>query len=222
MVETLPVGLFPAGSIVRVSGDRVITKGDLDRAGKSGRSRNAEQMMTEIERTKRGIEKYLKIMDMIGKTNVSENEEFQHLFNGFYQVRRNKAWRKVFYSLMEERKNTKPNIEEIMRFLEENTEKGSVELSFASKLLHTIDPTCPIYDKKVATFLNLPASALYWHSDKKIAHQVANYNAIVAWYQTPSAQSFAETFDTLFPEYARKVGKVKKIDFIIWRGLSEE
>ena len=112
-----------------------------------------ERKMNEIERMKRGIEQYLKIMDWIGKRNVAEDEEFQHVFNAFYQVRRNQAWRKVYYALMEELKGSNPSIEEVIRFLAEKTEKGSVELSFASKLLHTIDPTKPIYDKPTADII---------------------------------------------------------------------
>ncbi len=180
------------------------------------------EKMNEIQKTRKGIEKYLKIMDLIGKTNVAENEEFQHLFNGFYQVRRNEDWRKVFYSLMEEKKGENPSIEEIMVYLAENTKRKSVELSFASKLLHTLDPSNPIYDRKVSNFLNLKGPALYWTSEAKIARQVDNYNAIMEWYKTPQAKSLIALFDKTFPEYSKLIGDVKKIDFIIWRGLSEK
>lgn len=178
--------------------------------------------MNEIERTKRGIKKYLKIMELIDKRNVAEDEEFRRLFNGFYQVRRNADWQKVFYALMEEKKGQHPTIEEIMLYLAENTTRKSVELSFASKLLHTIDPTNPIYDKKVADFLHLKGPALYWSNDAKIAKQVANYAAITEWYGTPEAKALIVLFDKMFPEYADAVGDVKKIDFIIWRGLTKE
>ena len=178
--------------------------------------------MTELEKIKRGIEKYIRIMDLIRETDVSENDEFQHIFNGFYQVRRNEEWRKVFYSFMEERKNKKTGIEEIMTYLANNTPWKSVELSFASKLLHTIDKDAPIYDKKVASFLKLKGPVVSWSNEKKIKHQVETYNTIIAWYQTPRAKSLIHLFDEIFPEYKTKIGDVKKIDFIIWRGLSDE
>lgn len=34
-----------------------------------------------------GINKYLKIMQMINNVNVLEDKEFQRLFNGFYRIR---------------------------------------------------------------------------------------------------------------------------------------
>ena len=176
--------------------------------------------MNEIQKTKNGIEKYLKIMDLVGKTNVAENEEFQHLFNGFYQVRRNKNWRDAFYSLLEEKKGKKPSIEEVMTYLAENTQRKSVELSFASKLLHTLDPTKPIYDKKVATFLRLESPPAYWSKEAKMKRQISNYNAIIEWYKTPQSKTYVGLFDKMFPEYREVVGEVKKIDFIIWRELS--
>ena len=178
--------------------------------------------MTELEKIKRGIEKYIRIMDLIRETDVSENDEFQHLFNGFYQVRRNEEWRKVFYSFMEERKDAAPSIEEILTFLANNTPRKSVELSFASKMLHTIDSNYPIYDKKVASFLKLEGPVVSWSNEAKIEHQVKNYNAIIAWYQTSRAKSLIHLFDEIVPEYRTKIGDVKKIDFIIWRGLSDE
>ena len=179
------------------------------------------EKMNEIEKTKKGIEKYLKIMELVGKTNVAENQIFQHLFNGFYQVRRNQDWRKTFYALMEEKKGKKTDIDEIMTYLADNTQRKSVELSFASKLLHTIDPSNPIYDKKVSDFLHLKGPSAYWTNEAKRIRQNENYKAVSEWYQSQQFKNYVQLFDEMFPEYAGRVGDVKKADFIIWRGLYE-
>ena len=44
-----------------------------------------------------GLDKYQFIMEQVRKTNVSTDDVFQRTFNGFYIVRRNQAWRKVYY-----------------------------------------------------------------------------------------------------------------------------
>ena len=182
----------------------------------------SDKARKEIEKAKRGIEKYLAIMRAVEHTNVAEDAAFQHLFNGFYQVRRNAAWRRTYYAYMEAQKGKNLGIEEVMTYLQRNASGERVELSFASKLLHTLDPTRPIYDRKVAAYLDLAAPPAYWQQDKKFACQLANYREIEAWYRTPSAQALADQFDRLFPEYRDQIGRVKKIDFIIWRELSDD
>jgi hypothetical protein len=45
-----------------------------------------------------GLDKYQYIMEHVMKTDVSADEDFQRIFNGFYIVRRNEEWRNVYYS----------------------------------------------------------------------------------------------------------------------------
>lgn len=186
------------------------------------------------EKTKHGIEKYLKIMELFNKKGVdvsSQETDFQKLFNGFYQVRRNVEWRTVFYGYMQEHRadyqgcvSTGP-IKEIMESLAEKEPKNRVELSFASKLLHTIIPTYPIYDKNVAAHLNeryklgITPPNPKLKKDEKIAHQVRNYQKLIDWYQSGEASQYEAIFDKLFDFQKYNIGRVKKIDFIIWRGL---
>lgn len=105
-----------------------------------------------MQRTRRGIKKYLAIMADVGTTNVAEDARFQHLYNGFYQVRRNAEWRAVYYGYMQSKKNAPPSMKEALAYLTASTPRHSVELSFASKLLHTIDPTIPYLTKRRLLF----------------------------------------------------------------------
>lgn len=171
------------------------------------------------EKVKLGIEKYIKIMNDFRQTNVSQNLDFQKLFNGFYQVRRNAEWRRCFYSFMEDKKDTKIGIQDVLTYLYKNTPQNRIELSFSSKLLHTINPDFPIYDKKVADFLKLDNLFNNKTQQEKLNYQIHNYEKITDWYKRPQAQNLVLSFDSLFPEYANKIGNVKKIDFIIWGDL---
>lgn len=73
--------------------------------------------------------------------DVSSDRDFQTAFNGFYQVRRNEEWRKLFYALFEEVKGREPSYEYILRALYEAT--GNVVVSFSSKMLATINADIP-------------------------------------------------------------------------------
>lgn len=48
-----------------------------------------------------GLDKYQFIMDQVKKTDISTDVDFQRIFNGFYIVRRNQAWRMVYYEHFE-------------------------------------------------------------------------------------------------------------------------
>ena len=94
-----------------------------------------------------GFDKYKQIMEMVRKTDVSSDPDFQRNFNGFYRVRRNVEWRKVYYDLFESVKGSNPSFEYIIRTMYEAT--GNIEASFSSKMLATINSDMPIWDRYV-------------------------------------------------------------------------
>ena len=49
-----------------------------------------------------GLDKYQYIMEQVGKTDISQDADFHRTYNGFYVVRRNEAWRKVYFEYFEE------------------------------------------------------------------------------------------------------------------------
>ena len=82
---------------------------------------NAAEVLEKRLASSLGLDRYAEIMKNAKTTNISEDGEFQHLFNAFYRVRRNEAWRKTYYSLFEEMKQGSPTFESILRFLYEKT-----------------------------------------------------------------------------------------------------
>ena len=100
-----------------------------------------------------GFDKYKQIIEMVRKTDVSSDLDFQRTFNGFYRVRRNAEWRKVYYNLFENVKGSNPSFEYIIRTMYEAT--GNIEASFSSKMLAMINPEMPIWDRYVVQNLCL-------------------------------------------------------------------
>jgi hypothetical protein len=93
--------------------------------------------------------------------------DYQRNFNYFYQVRRNAEWRKKFYALfyclrdlgdLRAARDSNVNFEHILRTL--LAETGKVEASFASKMAATLDPSSPVIDRHVLSYVGrkLPIS----------------------------------------------------------------
>lgn len=163
-----------------------------------------------------GLDKYTFILEQVHKVDVSSDEIFQRTFNDFYMVRRNKEWRKAFYDLFERIKMSNDVsfaciLDEMYRLT------GNVEASFSSKLLATLKPEMPIWDRYVVQNLNLKQSS---DSDpKRIQKTKGLYGEIVNWYKdfllTDNARQCIDEFDKVLPDYSW-LSDVKKIDFYLW------
>ena len=125
-----------------------------------------------------GFDKYKKIMDWVRKTDVSSNREFQRTFNSFYRVRRNEEWRRAYYNLFEEVKNSKPSFEYIIRTMYKET--GNIEASFSSKMIATIDANMPIWDRYVMQNLCLELKGKT--KEDQLDCAVRLYEQMLAWY----------------------------------------
>lgn len=162
-----------------------------------------------------GLDKYQFIMEQVKKIDVSVDADFQRTFNGFYVVRRNEAWRKVYYEHFEKVKGGTPTFSGILTHLYECT--GNVEPSFSSKMLATIFPDKPIWDKNVVQNLNM--GLVGTTKEERLANAIALYVDIEKWYadflQTDKAKECIEAFDRVMPDY-KHISSIKKIDGILW------
>lgn len=162
-----------------------------------------------------GLDKYRIILAQLYKTNVYTDMDFQKTFNGFYIVRRNESWRKIYYEHFENVKSGTPTFESILLHLYEHT--GNVEPSFSSKMLSTIYPEKPIWDRYVVENLELK---LHGNTkQERLKNAVILYSNIEKWYsdflQTEKAAECIEVFDRMLPDY-KNISNIKKIDSILW------
>ncbi len=176
---------------------------------------DVKKMFLESDK-KRGIEKYAEIMRDFPNVNVESDKNFQKKFNGFYRVRRNEAWQKVYYAILERGKKQSLSFEEVLR--EIYNETGRVESSFASKLIHTLNNDMPIWDRFVLQ--NLGKTMPICKGEKKLKKAIRIYNEIIVWYKESvgkeEIKEKIDDFDQVFPEYAW-FSKTKKLDFILWQ-----
>ena len=163
-----------------------------------------------------GLNKYCKIMQRLKTVDVSRDVVFQSQFNGFYKVRRNLDWRRIFYDLLETIKAKPVNFETILNTMFEKT--GSIEATFASKMLTTINPDKPILDSHVLQHLGMQLVGRSKYEQLKNA--IALYSEIEKWYaeflSTKDAKECIAVFDRTLPGY-KWLTNTKKVEFFLWQ-----
>lgn len=162
-----------------------------------------------------GLNQYRYLMEHANRTNVAVDTDFQRIFNGFYRVRRDEVWRKVYYRHFESVKHGTPTFESIITYLYEHT--GNIEPSFSSKMLATISPEKPIWDRHVVQNLNLRLTGATKEEARKNA--IALYAEIEKWYaaflETEKGKDSISEFDRMLPCY-QGIPNIKKMDSILW------
>lgn len=117
---------------------------------------DANKIIEERLAASMGLDKYDEIMRQVNTVDVSRDADFQRQFNGFYIVRRNADWRKIYYELFETMKTEPVTFAIIITKLFEKT--GNIEASFSSKMLATLNPDKPIWDRYYKSLTGRPVS----------------------------------------------------------------
>ncbi len=175
-----------------------------------------------LKQRERDIERYAYIMEQVLKVDVSQDEDFQRVFNAFYRVRRDDGWRKTFYELFEKvKQNPQSRFDRTLESLYART--GNIEPSFVSKMIATTAPNEPIWDSHVLEVLGLKPRK---KGGKYQLDDVFDcYSSINNWYEEfkrlPLAKKWARAFDRALPEH-RYISATKKIDFILWAAGSNQ
>ncbi|MCQ2362631.1 MAG: hypothetical protein MJ048_06335 [Acidaminococcaceae bacterium] len=93
------------------------------------------------------------------------------------------------------------------------------QFSFATKMLATIRPEKPIFDKWVRFALSLPEVGSYGTLEEKTKRALHIYNDLENWYDKYMTNSYIldwiEYFDKRLPKY-RHISDVKKVDYFLW------
>ena len=117
---------------------------------------------------------------------------------------------------MQRWKGTKPSFDEVLDHLYEKLNR--YEPSFASKLVATLDPDQPVWDKYVLEHLNIIAPS--YASKAKVRLAKATYARIKEWYKqfldSPKGRCLVGVFDCLVPEHP-EITDVKKVAFVLWQ-----
>lgn len=179
----------------------------------------------------RGVNNYLTIGEHFLKGNVSKNKEFQDVFKSFYGLNiahLTKQFNDNYFTKFDKYRGEIITEETINLFLEEwynipnSSERNTVQFSFLSKLLHTIDNDKIVYDKWVRILFELKdvSSIKGLSFQEKVGIYYGQYqqlqNAYKVLIDSRDLNSIVVKFEKYFPQ-AIGISNVKKLDFIFWR-----
>ena len=173
--------------------------------------------------TYENIEVYQFLQHTFSSCDVTKNFFFQFVFKKFYKMSEAFLPEKLvveYFKIMESQKVTPLPFAEIILQLSKiknGKDQESIQFSFVSKMIHTVDPSNVIYDKYVGKAFG------YGKIDGKdivlkIKEMEARirtislcYNVILA---NETLNEILEEFDKKFSSY--QLSKMKKLDFIFW------
>jgi hypothetical protein len=175
---------------------------------------NGTTVESALNKLDSGLQKYLWIQEEFSKINVAEDLDFQKRFNHFYRVRRDGAWRKSYFDLLESSRFTSPTFEFILNSMLNMT--GRLEASFSSKLIATLNPNMPVLDSVVLKNLGLKLPV----SPKNKFQSVVNVysqleNQLNELLTSSSGQKAISMFRLKFPN--AQVTDIKILDLILWQ-----
>jgi hypothetical protein len=175
----------------------------------------AEQIELALNRVESGLSRYLWLQEHVRSCDVRMNEEFQKRFIAFYRVRRNRLWQSSYFGLLESSKCGGVDFTVALRELHRLT--GSIEASFASKLVASLDSSKPVIDRFVLDYFDLRLPR--WGSSDRELNAVALYEELCERYsdlmQNPTGTTIRGLFGRKFPNCP--ISELKKIDFVLWQ-----
>ena len=160
---------------------------------------------------------YCWLQDNLHKRNVAVDTEYRKKFSGYYRMRFvSQEYRDQFFELFEEIKSeSSPSFSAVSQKLFQVD--GKHEFSFITKMLHTIEPSRPIYDSQVDIALGIhrcyqPNFEEKLRQDEHILAQIsAAYRELAS---SPGMIELLAEFDKIIPGHT--MSAEKKIDFILW------
>lgn len=172
------------------------------------------------------VDKYVHIMQNVNPLDPQFQNDFNDCYGLNASLGMNKtAFYKTFDGYYNHKNNKYVSYRNILNDLKSPSGTGRKEVSFGSKLLHTIDCDEPIYDNKVIKKLcSSFGTERYFRGVSKTINSIDTavtvYNALRACYfdcLLPYAQKvgYFVAFDRAFP-FAKHISEVKKIDFYLW------
>lgn len=162
------------------------------------------------------LDKYVDLIMKFQKGQI--DKAFKNEFKVYYKIiYKNELWCEKYFYLMQTQER---DFEKILRSLYEVDKQISV--SFASKLVATVDTNMPIWDKNVMSRLGKDVAwkdAEKKSADERIRIAVRIYEDMQKEYneylKSDDGKAFIAQFDATFEEF-KDISDVKKLDLMLW------
>lgn len=183
-------------------------------------------IINKLEKRKNDVDRYFYITSVFEQNEpISDNEEFKETYKTFYVMRTAGLSQQHFDKYFELLDGQVNNLERILNELYEIKtlkQQNSLQFSFATKLLHTVNNNLPIYDNQVKKTLGLPDPFKYSDNSryKKTKAILTYYENLKMIYrqllEKASIKKLIEDIRNKFGWTADQISDVKILDFILW------
>lgn len=176
-----------------------------------------EQLVKIIEEAC-GLYAYRKTLDL---TKIGTKDYQENYANYYRMSRMDENWRTAYFRYMQKQVvNSDITFEEILTQISsvphkrDNNSRKTIDASFASKMLATLNSNYPIWDSHVAKVVGIR------YQTRTVKDYVEIYNELTenihAFLQTTNGAMCVEEFDKMFPNFT-DISPVKKIDLYLWK-----
>ncbi len=174
------------------------------------------------------IRTYLTLLSRFRNVDVTWDTEFQKKYCRYWRLfgaGLSQDFRSAYFELMEGSKGRAlPSIRELTRILStvpsNSLGRRTLQFSFASKLLHTLDPHRPIYDSMVATFYRFSVPNPTKSFEGRLQSFLSFYDFLVAEYKQVLTNRLLEQPIAIFRNHfsgSDEYTDEKIVDTLIWR-----
>jgi len=167
-----------------------------------------------------GLEESIRVYEWLeAHKEKPQNPVFQFVFRSYYRIDNaglTSAWKVRYFEFLSQGERSLKTMLEGLYHLPTKKKVKSLQFSFATKLLHTLDTSLPIYDSKVGELLGLPV--------KKGKDLAANIDTCITVYeelresqrQLLSDEGIMKQIAALKARYNSRIGNEKALDFLLW------
>lgn len=181
-----------------------------------------EDIFNRLSKDKKSFEDYNYIStEFKTDNNVANNEEFQKIYKRFYVLNAGGLGQKLinrYFKLLQNREVDLKNILVELSKIPRLNGRPAILLSFASKLIHTVDNNQPIYDSRVAKIFNIKLNYNIKDINEKINDRLVVYSLLKKKFNEILTNREIKDIIKDFKEKLKvNIGDVKMLDFILWR-----
>lgn len=169
------------------------------------------------------ISVYLFLKNEHKKRNIGNNLLFQFIFRSYYRLDNgglgDKLKERYFVLLSNKQKDLKKILSELYKIPTLNSKnKNTIQFSFATKLIHTLDNNKPIFDTEVSRVILEKVQGK--NKRDKIDSYLKIYEGLEGLYTSllkdGDIKNIIKKFRSKFKVKNNSISAIKVLDFIIW------
>ncbi len=181
--------------------------------------RRQDEIMSKID--SESIDVYLWLKNEYNKGHVKNNLVFQFIFRSYYRLDSaglTEKQKKHFFELMTDKK---VNLEKVLDELYELPtlrKRKTIQFSFATKLLHTINNNKPIFDAEVSAIIHKSVSGNNKKSKIESCREIYDFleNIYLILVKEEKIKKVIFKFRSKFHITENQITDIKILDFMIW------